>query len=157
MDTAALTMIGIGRSALMEQLIIMQQTVISLLSNGAVNNVMTNLIHPNHNSVYTSASNVRQQTLSGLGSQYQRLLQAAPIAPSLTASPDTINNGYNCFAKVQIQSKGLISPREDMKCWTCGWAARTQWKVNYCPTPHSKDGSLVRTECFHQKFHAPKG
>lgn len=95
----------------MEQLVTLQQTVITLLSDDrGTNNPFANLVHPNHSGIFQSTSSIRENTLSALGEQYQRLLQKLPIqqgAISLDRSRlSDINPGAN---SAQIQGRPLMT------------------------------------------------
>ena len=70
----------VGRTALMQQLITLQQTVINLLMNGQASDMFA-VIHPHHREIERTSASVRQNSIGALGQQYQRLLQEKPIVP----------------------------------------------------------------------------
>jgi hypothetical protein len=67
----------IGISALKDQLIHAQRTEIDLLRSQRDN--PSDVIHPNHDSIFGESSIGRDQTMTILSEQYQRLSQAQPI------------------------------------------------------------------------------
>jgi hypothetical protein len=67
----------IGISSLQDQLIHVQRIEIDLLRSQRDN--PSDVIHPNHDSIFGESSTGRDQTMTILSQQYQRLSQAQPI------------------------------------------------------------------------------
>lgn len=93
----------IGISGLKDQLIHAQRIEIDLLRSQRDN--PSDVIHPNHDSIFGESSNGRDQTMTILSQQYQRLSQAQPIQQMpLFASPSqgqaAVSQGNNSGAMV---------------------------------------------------------
>lgn len=157
----------IGRNALMQQLLIMQQTVITLLTESRAHDTLRNVIHPDHDTVYRTSSAVRSDTLCALGQQAQRLAQAAPVerpletppsALSAIRSPQDTNGGYNCQNSLEDQGVGKYvgykgysfedSKLRAWKCTSCNWGDTVRHFQ-----PLTRDGLGVDVLCFLVKFH----
>ncbi|KAJ5279568.1 hypothetical protein N7478_004940 [Penicillium angulare] len=132
---------SIGREALMEHLIVLQTTVISLLRGQNIN--ITDLIHPNHSLITRGTKSARDGTISALSQQYQRLAQADPIPrlPPATSEPpaeDTHHSSTcpyrnrnscfhdddfrnNCFGEVILMKHGFGHNIHRLNCEECGW------------------------------------
>jgi hypothetical protein len=74
-----LTRVGIGRMALLVQLVTLQRTVITLLSDRHSSGYLGAIVHPYHDRIYNASTSVKQESLSALGHLFQRLSTAAPI------------------------------------------------------------------------------
>jgi YD repeat-containing protein len=81
-----LTAADIGRNTLLQQLVVLPSTVIHLIagSDAPTNNHSFQIVHRNHDRISQTSSSVRQETLTALAEQLQRLAQAATIPSSPT-------------------------------------------------------------------------
>ena len=76
--------LDIGRMALMEQLITLQQTVISLLNQAQGNN---DIVFPQGTKLVISSKEIRTGSVAALSQQFQRMAQAAPIPTRVLPTP----------------------------------------------------------------------
>jgi hypothetical protein len=124
----------------MEQLIVLQQTVISLLTQ---NTSPQALIHPNHDVLFTTSTSARNNSVSALAQQYQRMAQSAPIASPLSSSPHG-----NCFGAV-VQCYSIMNLQAEVKCTRCKWRST---HVYYGAT--SSDSQNISRDELLKRFHA---
>jgi len=112
----------IGRTAVMEQLVILQNNVITLLTHSVTKG--NHSIHPQHHAIWRDSTSVRDNTLTALVQQYQRMSQSRPIRPALRA-PGT----RNCRGIIKKESR-TFSPDRHV-CELCGWATSQDVGVGY--------------------------
>jgi hypothetical protein len=107
---------NIGQYALMRQLIILQQTVISLLASS--NPVLSSTIHQNHSQIQDTTSSVHSGAITTLGEQYQRLLQPSNVQATQVSSA----SATQCSPYCRVENV-WSNDRYYYQCNTCGWKA----------------------------------
>jgi hypothetical protein len=163
-DTLAL---GIARKTLMNHLIILQSTVISLLREQQ--NEASHFIHPKHESIESTTSRTRDGIITALSEQCQRLAQAKPIeriegSTARTLLPWTGNclNALTCeyvesntnpllFGGLGAMTRFRV-PRQyySFSCASCDWHGTHEetW-----PVPRTKDGHWIDVKLVLDRFH----
>ncbi|KAL3473424.1 hypothetical protein BJX99DRAFT_233702 [Aspergillus californicus] len=153
-----------GRESLMQHLIILQSTVISLLRDRQ--NDLSYLIHPNHNSINQTTKSARNSIVTTLSEQYQRLAQARPIAR--LAAPTHQDSNSNCLGTLTCATRnipcegfsfggGLEVEFSDLvlRRYSCD---ECDWEVTYGPGsgrkgPKTKDGQVLDWKTVLDRFH----
>ncbi|KAL3448222.1 hypothetical protein BJX65DRAFT_275333 [Aspergillus insuetus] len=157
----------IARETLMNHLIILQSTVISLLRDGQ--NDASHLIHPNHDSIHSTTSSTRDGIITALSEQCQRLAQAKPIARIQGSTPQTpIQSTENCLEPLRCEYvesdtnpllfgglgafPALRIPRShySFNCDRCKWHGI---HVETWPMPTTKDGHWLDVKIVLNGFH----
>ncbi|KAF7361035.1 hypothetical protein MSAN_01133900 [Mycena sanguinolenta] len=112
-----------GRAALMEQMIILQNNVITLLGHSVVEG--NHSIHPQHKEISRRSRSVRDNTLTALAAQYQRLSQSRPIRRGLLPPNDYSSNNCRGTVHFGLKESGfwafLYSHQTRSLCEDCGW------------------------------------
>ncbi|KAL3484705.1 hypothetical protein BJX62DRAFT_218352 [Aspergillus germanicus] len=158
---------GIARETLMNHLIILQSTVISLLRDRQ--NDASRLIHPNHDSIHSTTSSTGDGIITALSEQCQRLAQAKPIARIQQPTTQTpVQSPENCLEPLRceyVESDtnpllfgGLSAfptlrvPRSHYKfnCDRCKWHGI---HVETWPMPTTKDGHWLDVKIVLDGFH----
>ncbi|CEL02118.1 hypothetical protein ASPCAL03290 [Aspergillus calidoustus] len=158
---------GIARETLMNHLIILQSTVISLLREQQ--NEASHFIHPNHDSIQSTTSRTRDGILTALSEQCQRLTQAKPIeriegSTARTLLPWTGNclNALTCeyvesdtnpllFGGLGAMTRFRVSRQYySFNCASCDWHGTHEetW-----PVPRTKDGHWIDVKLVLDRFH----
>ncbi|KAJ5107172.1 hypothetical protein N7456_003847 [Penicillium angulare] len=98
---------SIGHEALMEHLIVVQTTEISVLRRRNIN--ITDHIHPNHSLITRDTKSARGGIISALSQQYQRLAQAdpSPRPLSATSEPHTEDTNHS-YSHSHPKSNGFF-------------------------------------------------
>ncbi|KAL2793062.1 hypothetical protein BJX66DRAFT_306601 [Aspergillus keveii] len=162
---------GVAREALMNHLIVLQSTVISLLRDRQ--NVASYLIHPNHDSIHSTTSSTRDGIVTALSEQCQRLAQAKPIARIQAPTPHTpVQSTENCLNALKceyVESEPITlwtrlllggldvvpSSRAPRKyyCFNCD---RCKWHGMHdetWPIPTTRDGGWLDVKLVLDRFH----
>ena len=138
-------LVEIGRSALAEQLIKLQGTVISVLTGSTP---ISALVYPAHDLLSDTSIAVRLRSLSALTDQYQRMSQAAPLR-----APPATRCIRNCDGTMSVRSvRTIAAPFLDVwQCSTCSWnTVPLQWRGHhFCFRKY--------LEYFHEKADQTKG
>jgi hypothetical protein len=163
--------LGVAREALMNHLIVLQSTVISLLRDRQ--NDASYLIHPNHDSIHSTTSSTRDGIVTALSEQCQRLAQAKPIARIQAPTPHTpVQSTENCLNALKCE----YVESEPITLWTrlllggldvvpSSRAPRKYYRFNcdHCkwhgmhneiwPIPTTRDGGWLDVKLVLDRFH----
>jgi hypothetical protein len=159
--------LGIARETLMNHLIILQSTVISLLRDRQ--NDASHLIHPNHDSIHGTTTSTRDGIITALAEQCQRLAQAKPIPRIQALTPHTpVQSPENCLEPlrceyVESDTNSLLfsglgvlptlrvpHSHYSFTCDRCKWHGI---HVETWPLPTTKDGHMLDVKIVLDGFH----
>ena len=138
--------IVIGKNALMEQLIILQNNVITLLRK---KDTLDHVVHPRHDYLVQQSESVVRNTISALKDQYQRIDQARPIRPAPSSSQTGGTSGNNCGGTIEYVGRTGSS---SYACQLCHWVLPDCLYEIYSHTL-TKDGRMMGFLSFIKKFH----
>ncbi|KAJ0421191.1 hypothetical protein BJY00DRAFT_282758 [Aspergillus carlsbadensis] len=159
----------IARENLMNHLIILQSTVISLLRDQQ--NDASHLIHPNHDSIHSTTSSTRDGIVTALSEQCQRLAQAKPIpriqGSALRTPTHSTGNCLNALKYEYVESAtnpllfgglGVLltvrvsrnSNHYSFSCGSCNWFGMY---VESWPIPMTKEGRWLDVKLVLDRFH----